>query len=89
MALHNPLLRSLYWLPVSKRIQYKIATLCYKCIHNSAPACLADYLQLYTPSRTVRSTPDTLTFRIPRTKLSTVGSRAFSSPAPLSAKYPH
>ena len=28
-----PLLRSLHWLPVSKRIQYKIATLSYKCIH--------------------------------------------------------
>ena len=34
---HNPpLLRSLHWLPVSMRIQHKMATLCYKCIHKSS-----------------------------------------------------
>ena len=44
----TPLLRSLHWLPVSKRIQYKFATLCHKCIHNSAPADLSDCLQLCT-----------------------------------------
>ena len=80
----TPLLRSVHWLPVSKRIQYKIATLCYKCIHNSAPAYLSDCLQLDTPSRTLRSASDILTLRIPRIKLSTVGSRTFSSSAAVS-----
>ena len=28
----SPLLRSLHWLPVEKRIDYKIAILCYKCV---------------------------------------------------------
>ena len=37
-----------------------------------------DRLQLYTPSRRLRSAPDTLSLQIPRTRLSTVGSRAFS-----------
>ena len=40
----------------------------------SVTACL----QLYTPSRTLRSASDTLSLQIPRTRLSTVGSRAFS-----------
>ena len=34
----------------------------------------SDCFQLYTPSRTLRPTSDTLSFQIPRTRLSTVGS---------------
>ena len=34
--------------------------------------------QFYTPSCTLRSASDTLSLQIPRTRLSTVGSRAFS-----------
>ena len=41
--------------------------------------CLSDCLQLYyTPSRTLRSASDALNLQIPRTRLSTLGSRAFS-----------
>ena len=29
------LLRELHWLPVRERIDYKVATLCYQCLHNS------------------------------------------------------
>ena len=32
----TPLLNSLHWLPVKERIDYKIATICYKTITNSA-----------------------------------------------------
>ena len=59
-------------------IQHKINTLCRKCITSTAPSYLCDCLQLYTPSRSLRSASDTLSFQIPRTRLSTVGSRAFS-----------
>ena len=37
----------------------------------------SDGLQLYTPSRTLRSASDTLSFQIPRARLSTVGFPAF------------
>ena len=37
-----------------------------------------DCHQHYTPSRTLRSASDTLSLQIPRIRLSTVGSRAFS-----------
>ena len=39
---------------------------------------LWDCFQLYTPSRTLRSASDTLSLQIPRTRLSTVGSRTVS-----------
>ena len=55
-----------------------VNTLCYKCVTGPAPSYLCDCLQLYTPSRTLRSASDTLSLQIPRTRLSTVGSRAFS-----------
>ena len=75
----TPLFQFLHWLPIQQRIQYKINTLCCKCITGTAPSYFCDCLQLYTPSRTLRSASDTLSLQIPRTRLfSAVGSRSFS-----------
>ena len=63
--------------PTKSSIQDK-HPLCYKCITRTAPSYLCDCLPFYTPSRTLRSASDTLSLQIPRTRLSTVGSRAFS-----------
>ena len=38
----KPLLRSLHWLPVRARIEYKISTLCYRSRDSSAPAYFSD-----------------------------------------------
>jgi hypothetical protein len=80
----TPLLKQLHWLPISDRITYKLNTITYKCLHKTAPSYLSDTLLLYTPSRTLRSTTDTLKLKIPRTKLVTAGQRSFSSQAPIS-----
>ena len=80
----SPLLNQLHWLPVSQRIQYKVLSLCYKSVNNSAPAYLSNVLHIYTPSRSLRSASDPLCLRIPRTKLATVGPRAFSVSGPSS-----
>ena len=64
--------------PNPTKIQYKINTLCYKCITGTAASYLCDCLQLYTRFPTLRSASDTLSLQIPRTRLSTVGFRAFS-----------
>ena len=72
------LFQSLHRLPVQERIEYKINALCYKCIMRSALSYLGGCLQIYTPSRTLRSASDTLSLQIPRIRLSTVGSRALS-----------
>ena len=40
----KPLLRSLHWLPVRARIEYKISTLCYRSRDSSGPAYFSDLL---------------------------------------------
>ena len=37
----TPVLRELHWLPVRKRIIYKLAVMVYKCLHGLAPPYLA------------------------------------------------
>ena len=77
-----PLLKSLDWLPVHLRIHYKILSLCYKSLNNSAPIYLSNSLHLYTPSRHLRSASDPLRLQTPHTKLSTFGPRSFSAYGP-------
>ena len=73
----TPLLKSLHWLPVKERVDYKIATLVFKCLNDLAPTYLSDLIQKNTTSRNLRSSNDKSIF-IPRTKLKTYGDRAFS-----------
>ena len=51
----SPVLRSLHWHPISKRIDYKIMLLTFKCIHDSAPTYLQELVQLYEPAHSLRS----------------------------------
>ena len=72
------LLRTLHWLPVKARIQYKIACLCFQCLsQNTMPPYLSDLLYPYQPSRTLRSL-DTSLLSVPRLCLETFGKRSFS-----------
>ena len=50
----TPLLRTLYWLPVARRIQYKIVLLSCKITHRHAPFYLRDMLSSYQPTRCLR-----------------------------------
>ena len=77
----TPILKSLHWLPVSSRINYKILLLTHKCIHGLAPTYLQELITLQSTTRTLRST-NTLLLQVPRTRLSTMGDRAFCSAAP-------
>ena len=71
------LLRTLHWLPVKARIQYKIACFCFQCIYqNSMPPYISD-LHPYCPSRTLRSL-DTSLLTVPRFSLETFGKQSFS-----------
>ena len=70
--------KTLHWLPVKARIQYKIACLCFQCLcHNTMPSYLSDILHPYLPPRTLRSL-DTSLLTIPRFCLETYGRRSFS-----------
>lgn len=77
----KPLLRELHWLPFRARIDYKIAMLCFKCLHGLAPDYLSNLLTPYNPCRSLRSAhTDQLT--VPRVKLNTFGKRSFLFAAP-------
>ena len=72
------LLRTLHWLPVKARIQYKIACLCFQCIYqNSMSPYISDLLHPYCPSRMLPSLHTSL-LTVPRFSLEAFGERSFS-----------
>ena len=73
----TPLLRTLYWLPVSQRIDFKIALLVFKCINGLAPQYLTELIRPVTKSRILRSSNDTTLLHIPFTSFKTYGDRSF------------
>ena len=77
----TPVLQELHWLPVRKRIDYKILTLTYRCLHDLAPVYLSELLELYVPSCALCSAEKHL-LKVPHTRLKSCGERAFASAAP-------
>ena len=73
----TPLLHSLHWLSVSKRISYKVSSITYSSLFHNGPSYLSDLLQIYTPSRQLRSSADTRRLIPPRCRTVT-GERSFS-----------
>ncbi|XP_058868339.1 uncharacterized protein LOC131709687 [Acipenser ruthenus] len=51
----TPLLRSLHWLPITARIQFKTLVLAYRCLDQTAPSYLQTLISPYTPTRPLRS----------------------------------
>ena len=51
----TPCLIDLHWLPVQFRIDFKIALLTFKCLNGLAPSYLSDLIELYKPTRSLRS----------------------------------
>jgi hypothetical protein len=74
-------LKSLHWLPVAKRIEFKINFITYKCLNDQAPEYLSELISVYNPPRSLRSTDQNL-LSVPPTRLKTYGDRAFSKAAP-------
>ena len=77
----TPVLAKLHWLPVNRRIEFKILVYVYKALHGLAPEYLADLLHLYTPTRSLRSASHQL-LEMPSFRLNTFGGRAFTAAAP-------
>ena len=67
------LLEKLHWLPISERIQYKVACMCFSAINGSGPAYLSELLPVYTPSRTLLSSSDTRMLKIQQYKCKSHG----------------
>ncbi|XP_044183836.1 uncharacterized protein LOC122964347 [Acropora millepora] len=77
----TPTLKALHWLPVEKRIIFKILLMTYKTLNGLAPSYLTTLITPYHPTRKLRSSSRS-TLQVPRVKTSTYGDRAFSSAAP-------
>jgi len=75
----TPLLHQLHWLKAPERIAFKHAVLVYKCFHGFAPAYLTDELCQVADveaRRRLRSSSSS-SLIVSRTRLSTIGDRAF------------
>ena len=75
------LLSQLHWLPLPKRIDFKIATLTYQSVTFGQPTYLSSLLTPYQPHRSLRSASQNL-LTVPRCISSFFGQRSFSYSAP-------
>ena len=76
----TPVLRSLHWLPLCKRVEFTIILLVYKTLNSLGPKYLLDLLTPYQPSRTLRSSgKGLLTVYRPKTKHGKASFKYFAS----------
>jgi len=78
------LLRQLHWFKAAERIDYNLVLLVYKCREEIAPSYLADELcqPADTEARRRLRSASTSSLIVRRTRLSTVGDRAFPVAVP-------
>lgn len=76
----TPVLKSLHWLPVCHRIDFKILQIVYRSLNGPAPKYIDELLLSYNPPRTLRSS-GTGQLIVPRIKTKQ-GGAAFSYYAP-------
>ena len=74
-------MKDLQWLPIKKRIEYKILVLTFKCVHNLAPAYLTELLHNCTNKGTRADNKNLLV--VPKVNKSTFSGRSFSLTAPF------
>ena len=72
----TPVLRELHWLPIRRRIEYKILMLTFKCVHGIAPVYLMDLVHKRGNKGTRADDKNHL--QVPKVKKSTFGGRSFS-----------
>ena len=70
----TPILKGLHWLSVKARVAYKALLHTYRALNGLAPSYIRDMLQVYTPSRSLRSETQQL-LTIPKIRTNTFGSR--------------
>ena len=75
-------LKELHWLPIVKRIEYKICLLTFKALSGRAPKYLSDLIQLGEFPMNTRQSKDDLLLKQPRWRTKTFGPRSFSNAAP-------
>ena len=79
-CLVSPLFRSQHWLPITKRIDYKLSSSCFSIsiINGTGLKYLSELLTIYTLSQQLCSASDTRLFRIPSFRTKTNRQNSFS-----------
>lgn len=77
----TPVLKSLHWLPVRFRIDFKILLFVFKSLHGLAPQYLTELVQPYEPARSLRSA-DLSLLVTPKSNKRRRGARSFSVAGP-------
>ena len=77
----SPLLRSLHWLPVQKRIKQEVCSICYTTLTGASPKYMSERVNVYTPSRCLRSS-DSRTLTNPCVRTKTCGQHSFAYQGP-------
>jgi len=79
----TPLLKSLHWLPIEARLQFKILITVFKGLNNiDAPIYIKELLEPLNSTRTLRSSTKNL-LKVPKSRTKTYGDRAFSVTGPV------
>ena len=73
----TPVLKMLHWLPIDKRIEFKILLTVFKSLTGLAPGYLHDLLHPYQPPRALRSLNLSL-LKKPRCRTRSFGDRSFA-----------
>ena len=79
----TPALRQLHWLPVVKRIQFKILLLTFKAIYGLSPPYISELITVKPKSiHGLRSNNSTLLLPPTQKMLPTLGARSFAAASP-------
>ena len=79
----TPILIQLHWLPIEKRINYKVLLLTFKALHGLAPIYLSELLQPYVCTAYELRSSDTMKLNCATPRTKTYGQRAFYHAAPM------
>ena len=74
-------LKELHWLPVRERIEFKILVLTFSILSTGTPGYLRNLLELYVPTRALRSSADNRRLVVPLARTALVA-KSFSIAAP-------
>jgi len=74
----TPYLKPLHWLPVRKRIDFKILLLTFNCLNGSAPSYLTSLVSRYDPPSSLRRLSSRPELVVQRIKSKKYGSTSFS-----------
>ena len=78
----TPVLKDLHWLPIQCRIQFKILVITYNALQGQFPLYVRNLLQVYTPTRNLRSQNNATALVLPKSCKVMFGDRSFAPAAP-------